>query len=122
MMYFGMEPNPALSAKMAIPPKSLRVTSWPSYVMIQDEEEEKPEKQRPRMGKGKGFATETRRSGQKVYRPCLSIDGVKFSLPRCFDEVEARKSYVEALEKHGIKAEWHKLDDQWRGESERESK
>jgi len=120
-MYFGMEPKPELSAKMVIPPKSLRVTNRPSYVMNQ-EEVEKPEKQRPRMGKGKGFATETRRCGQKVYRPCLSIDGVKFSLPRCYDEVEARKSYVEALEKHGIKAEWHKLDDQWRDESERESK
>ena len=122
-MYFGMEPNPALSAKMAIPPKSLRIKGRPSSVMFTDyESEDKPEKQQPRLGKGKGFAVETRSSGQKVYRPCVFLDGVKYSLPRCYTEVEARKSYVQELARLGVKAPWHELDDQWRDESERESK
>lgn len=121
MIYYGMTPNPSLSAKMVIPAKSLRVKSRPSSIMFTDYEADEPrEKQQPRLGRGKGFATETSRKGVKSYRPCVFLDGVKYSLPRCYTEVEARKSYVQELARLGVKALWHKLDDQWRDESERE--
>ena len=115
MIYYGMEPDPSLSAKMAMG-AMVSITSKPSKVIENKDNEEcesefKKSVLQARLGKGKGFSKETSKSGIVRYRPQVFVNGEKHCLPRCDTEKEARAAYVAELAKHGIKADWHPLDD-----------
>jgi len=115
MIYFGMEPDPSLSAKMAMG-AMVSIKSKPSRVIENKDNKEcesefKKSVLQARLGRGKGFSKEVSKNGIVRYRPQVFVNGEKHCLPRCNTEKEARRAYVSELAKHGIKADWHPLDD-----------
>lgn len=101
MIYYGMTPNPALSAKMAMTGFELR-----SMKKIAKPKKEPVKKLRKPVGKG--YTLDKKDDGRNTYKAQILVDGIVYPLGRHDTEEEARAAYLEAIDQinHGDFMKW----------------
>ena len=101
MIYYGMTPNPALSAKMAMTGFELR-----SMKRIDRPKNERVKKLRKPVGKG--YTLDKKDDGRNTYKAQILVDGIVYPLGRHDTEEDARAAYLEAIDQinHGDFMKW----------------
>ena len=105
MIYYGMEPNPSLSAKMIFCENELAILNR----MLQRPSKEEKISKKLRNATGKGYYVEKRGNGPEVFKSQVEYKGKIYPLGRYKNEEEARAVYVEAIDKINEETflEWH---------------
>ena len=103
VIYFGMEPNPALSAKMVMTEFELR-TIKRAIKPVQNEVK------KIRKPSGKGYTINKLADGTSVFKAQVQVGDKVYPLGRYETPEQARALYIEAIDQinNGDFVEWHK--------------
>lgn len=101
MIYYGMTPDPSLSAKMAM-------TGFELRSMARTIKPKKEPVKKPRLPTGKGYTIDRKDDGRVLFKAQIAVSGIVYPLGRHESEGDARAIYLEAIEhiNNGDFEEW----------------